>query len=318
MAGIKDIRTHIKSVEQTLKITNAMYLISSSNLRRARRQLNNVEPYFRKIEVTISDILHHSPEISHPFFDKRPEISPAARKVGYIVVSGDKGLAGAYNHNILKLAEEKLAKHPNASLFVVGQMGRSYFQEHHIPIDGEFLYTAQNPTIARARDIAENMMDQFLAGSLDDVYILFTRLVSSFDLEPTVHKLLPLDPDVFPEYEANRDTYNREVAYVPSVKAVMDRLIYAPNKYYGPEGRQPALWKLKQVAAIASCGYHPDRGADLWDEGLKRWCKHGEMDYLGMLCRRDFGPQEPFMNEERDEAARDFAHALYLTVSLSL
>ena len=104
-------------------------------------------------------------------------------------------------------------------------MGRSYFQEHHIPIDGEFLYTAQNPTIARARDIAENMMDQFLAGSLDDVYILFTRLVSSFDLEPTVHKLLPLDPDVFPEYEANRDTYNREVAYVPSVKAVMDRLV---------------------------------------------------------------------------------------------
>lgn len=57
----------------------------------------------------------------------------------------------------------------------------------------------------------------------------------------------------------------------PPMKAVMDRLIYAPNKYYGPEGRQPALWKLKQVAAIASCGYHPDRGADLWDEGLKRW-----------------------------------------------
>ena len=225
MESIKEIRTHIDSVQQTLKITNAMYLISSSNLRRARRQLNNVEPYFRKIEVTISDILHHSPEISHPFFDKRPEISPAARKVGYIVVSGDKGLAGAYNHNILKLAEEKLAKHPNVSLFVVGQMGRSYFQEHHIPIDREFLYTAQNPTIARARDIAENMMDQFLAGSLDDVYILFTRLVSSFDLEPTVHKLLPLDPDVFPEYEANRDTYNREVAYVPSVKAVMDRLV---------------------------------------------------------------------------------------------
>ena len=235
MAGIKDIRTHIKSVEQTLKITNAMYLISSSNLRRARRQLNNVEPYFRKIEVTISDILHHSPEISHPFFDKRPEISPAARKVGYIVVSGDKGLAGAYNHNILKLAEEKLAKHPNASLFVVGLMGRSYFQEHHIPIDGEFLYTAQNPTIARARDIAENMMDQFLAGSLDDVYILFTRLVSSFDLEPTVHKLLPLDPDVFPEYEANRDAYNRDVTYVPSVKAVMDRLVpsYVSGDLFG-------------------------------------------------------------------------------------
>ena len=70
MASIKEIRTHIKSVEQTLKITNAMYLISSSSLRKARRQLTDVEPYFSKIEATISDILHHSPEIDHRFFDK--------------------------------------------------------------------------------------------------------------------------------------------------------------------------------------------------------------------------------------------------------
>ena len=72
MASIKEIRTHIKSVEQTLKITNAMYLISSSNLRKARKQLNDVEPYFQKIEVTISDILHHSPEIHHSFLTSAP------------------------------------------------------------------------------------------------------------------------------------------------------------------------------------------------------------------------------------------------------
>ena len=154
MASIKEIRTHIKSVEQTLKITNAMYLISSSNLRKARKQLNDVEPYFQKIETTISDILHHSPQIDHPFFDKRPEIPPEKRKIGYIVVTGDKGLAGAYNHNILKLAEGKLAKTANPSLFVVGQVGRSYFQEHGISIDVEFLYTAQDPTAYRAREIA--------------------------------------------------------------------------------------------------------------------------------------------------------------------
>ena len=106
MASIKEIRTHIKSVEQTLKITNAMYLISSSSLRKARRQLTDVEPYFSKIEATISDILHHSPEIDHRFFDKRPGIPPDKRKTGFIVITGDKGLAGAYNHNILKLAEE--------------------------------------------------------------------------------------------------------------------------------------------------------------------------------------------------------------------
>ncbi|WP_443663620.1 ATP synthase F1 subunit gamma [Dysosmobacter sp.] len=225
MASIKEIRTHIKSVEQTLKITNAMYLISSSNLRKARKQLTDVEPFFQKIETTISDILHHSPEINHIFFDKRPGILPQDRKIGYIVVTGDKGLAGAYNHNILKLAEQKMSQHPNTSLFVVGQVGRSYFQEHGVPIDGEFLYTAQDPTVSRARDIAEPLLDLYLGGQLDEVYMIFTKMVNSFQMEPTIHKLLPLDPDVFPEYEKNRDAYNRDVVYVPSVKAVMDRLV---------------------------------------------------------------------------------------------
>lgn len=225
MASIKEIRTHIKSVEQTLKITNAMYLISSSNLRKARKQLTDVEPFFQKIETTISDILHHSPEINHIFFDKRPGILPQDRKIGYIVVTGDKGLAGAYNHNILKLAEQKMSQHPNTSLFVVGQVGRSYFQEHGVPIDGEFIYTAQDPTVSRARDIAEPLLDLYLGGQLDEVYMIFTKMVNSFQMDPTIHKLLPLDPDVFPEYEKNRDAYNRDVVYVPSVKAVMDRLV---------------------------------------------------------------------------------------------
>ena len=235
MASTKEIRTRMKSVEQTLKITNAMYLIASSNLRKAKEQLAKAAPYYTKIDETIADILHRSPQLTHRFLDGRPEIPPERRKVGYIVVSGDKGLAGAYNHNILKLAEGKLARHPGASLFVVGQVGRSYFQEHSIPIDAEFLYTAQNPTVPRARDIAESMMDLFLARQLDDVYVLFTRLVTSFDMEPTVHKLLPLDPDVFPEYEANRDAYNRDVTYVPSVKAVMDRLVpsYVSGDLFG-------------------------------------------------------------------------------------
>lgn len=235
MASIKEIRTHIKSVEQTLKITNAMYLISSSNLRKARKQLTDVEPYFMKIEATISDILHHSPEISHVFFDKRPGVQPEDRKIGYIVITGDKGLAGAYNHNILKLAEQKMSESAHTSLFVVGQVGRSYFQEHGVPIDVEFLYTAQDPNMGRARDMAELMLDLYLEERLDEVYIIFTKMVNSFQIEPTIHKLLPLDPDVFPEYDKNRDTYNRDVVYVPSVKAVMDRLVpgYVKGDIFG-------------------------------------------------------------------------------------
>ena len=234
MASIKEIRTHIKSVEQTLKITNAMFLISSSNLQKARKQLTDVEPYFQKIGTTISDILHHSPEINHVFFDKRTHIPPEKRKIGYIVITGDKGLAGAYNHNILKLAEEKLRQSANTSLFVVGQVGRSYFMEHGIPIDVEFLYTAQNPNVGRARDMAETMLELFRREQLDEVYMIFTRMVNSFQMEPTIHKLLPLDPDAFPQ-EEETSSYNRDVAYVPSVKAVMDRLVpgYVKGDLFG-------------------------------------------------------------------------------------
>ena len=127
MAGMKEIRTHIKSVQQTLKITNAMYLIASSNLRKARKKLAEVEPYFRKIGSTITDILYHSPEVEHAFFDQRPELPPERRKTGFVVITGDKGLAGAYNHSILKLAEEQLAHAHNPVLFLVGQVGRAYF-----------------------------------------------------------------------------------------------------------------------------------------------------------------------------------------------
>ena len=153
MAGIKEIRTRIDSVQQTLKITNAMYLISSSKLRKARQQLNNVQPYFLKISSTIADILHHSPEIEHIYFDKRPEVK--RRKSGYIVITGDKGLAGAYNHNVLRLAEKHLAQEDDPTLFLIGQMGRAYFAERDIRVDGEFMFTVQDPTIARARDIAD-------------------------------------------------------------------------------------------------------------------------------------------------------------------
>ena len=225
MASIKEIRTHIKSVEQTLKITNAMYLIATSNLRKARKQLNDVRPYFEKVESTIADILYRSPEIRHRFFDKRPDIPTEQRKVGYIVVTGDKGLAGAYNHNILKLADQCRQKNPCTGLYVVGQVGRVYFAEHGVPIDGEFLYTAQDPNVGRASDMAERIAAGFVSGELDEIHILFTRMVSAFRMEPTDYQLLPLVRDVFPPPEGERERYTREVVYLPSVRQVMDYLV---------------------------------------------------------------------------------------------
>lgn len=103
----------------------------------------------------------------------------------------------------------------------------------------------------------------------------------------------------------------------PPMKALMDRLIYAGCKYYGDEKQRSAYW-MKQVATITTCGYEPGKGADLWEEGLRRWCKHGDMDYLGMYCHRDMGKKEAFMTEQVEFDVRDFAHALYVMVGHSL
>ena len=103
----------------------------------------------------------------------------------------------------------------------------------------------------------------------------------------------------------------------PPMKALMDRLIYAGCKYYG-EKKQKSAYFMKQVATITTRGYSQDKGADLWEEGLRRWCKHGEMDYLGMYCRRDTGKKDEFMNERVEFDVRDFAHALYVMVGHSL
>ncbi|MEG1774813.1 MAG: F0F1 ATP synthase subunit gamma, partial [Oscillospiraceae bacterium] len=97
MASMIELRTRIKGVEETLKITNAMYLISSSKLKKARKQLKEVEPYFDRIAFTISDILHHSPVLDHPYLRTHKTGNP---KIGYLVITGDKGLAGAYHPHI--------------------------------------------------------------------------------------------------------------------------------------------------------------------------------------------------------------------------
>lgn len=224
MESIKEIRTHIDSVQQTLKITNAMYLISSSKLRKARRQLTNVQPYFEKITRTISDILHRTAGVDHVYFDTRPG---HPHKVGYIVITGDKGLAGAYNHNVLRLVEEEMAKVEDPTLFLIGQAGRNYFQHKGVNIDGEFMYTAQDPTVYRAREIGDTFIELFRKGHLDEVYVVYTEMVTPMQMEPKMVKLLPLDRDAFPwtPRRSADGSERHEVTYVPSPEHVLNHIV---------------------------------------------------------------------------------------------
>lgn len=233
MASITEIRSRMKSVEQTLKITNAMYLISSAKVKKARKQLAEVEPYFDKLEKTVLDIFRHSPNIKHRYIDGHQKPKEEL-KTGFLVITGDKGLAGAYNHNVLKLAESYLTKKKDPTLFLIGQMGRHYFQKKNISIDGEFMYTAQDPNIERARSITETMIDLYQREALDEIYLVFTHSYSAVRMEPEIIKLLPLDRAVLSARRglSQADQYRDVLRYEPSEEAVLDVLVPGIIKGY--------------------------------------------------------------------------------------
>ncbi len=233
MASITEIRGRMRSIEQTLKITNAMYLISSAKVKKARKQLSEVEPYFDRLARTILDIFRHSPELQHRFIEGHHK-SREDRKTGFVVITGDKGLAGAYNHNVLKLAESYLERKKDSTLFLIGQMGRHYFEKKNIPIDGEFMYTAQDPTITRAREISNALLNLYEDGALDEIYLVFTRSYSAMRMEPEIIKLLPLDRAMLSARRglSEADQYRDVVRYEPSPEAVLDVLVPGVIKGY--------------------------------------------------------------------------------------
>ena len=252
MAGMKEIRTHIKSVEQTLKITNAMYLLASANLRKARERLAGVEPYFRRIESTITDILEHSPDVEHRFFDQRPRITVQSRRVGFVVITGDKGLAGSYNHSSLRLAERHITETPNPIVFPVGQVGRTYFSRRGIPVEEAAFQTAQNPAMWRARDLSEELILRFAHGELDEVCVLYTDMRSALHLEPTLRRLLPLTREGFSH--GGRERARQSMTYLPSVEAVMDLLVaeYVKGELFGAMTESYCSEQNARMAAMKS------------------------------------------------------------------
>ena len=158
MANTKEIQDRIKSINDTLKITNAMYMISSSKLKKSKKMLADTEPYFFTLQSEMSRILRHLPDMEDIYFKTNEDKLPEDRKVGYIVITADKGLAGSYNHNILKMAEEHLKNHPNHSLFVLGELGRHYFEQRGIAGDVFAQQTYPLPLIDLQGDAIQTIM----------------------------------------------------------------------------------------------------------------------------------------------------------------
>jgi F-type H+-transporting ATPase subunit gamma len=212
----------MKSIKDTMKITNAMYMISSTKLRKARKSLEETETYFYTLQTMMSRILRHLPELENEYFDIRKDKAPDERVRGIVVVTADKGLAGAYNHNVLKLAEQQMAGCARYKLFVVGELGRQYFAAKGVNISKHFNYTAQNPSLHRARVISETILERFKRGDLDEVYLIYTDMVSSISTEAKLLKLLPMKRE---EYVQKTGVFSDEIVMNPSPQAVLKNII---------------------------------------------------------------------------------------------
>ncbi len=231
MANARDILSRMKSIQDTRKITNAMYMISSTKLKKSKKMLEETEPYFYTLQSMIKRVLRHVPEMEHRYFDQRQDVPEKDRVYGLIVITGDKGLAGAYNHNVLKLAEAWMERHENNRLFVVGELGRQYFASKNMEVEEQFHYTVQNPTMHRARMISMTVQEDFEERKLDEVWILYTRMINSMTMEAEMLKLLPLKREEFKQISIPADAIQEEIQMMPSPAVVMDHIV--PNYLTG-------------------------------------------------------------------------------------
>lgn len=247
MANMKEIQDRIKSIQDTMKITNAMYMISSSKMKRAQKVLKETEPYFYTMQDAISRVLRHAPDTDHPYFgtDKSRKKSEKEKNIGYIVITGDKGMAGAYNHNVIKVAEEKLKREGNVTLFILGELGRHYFERKKVNVDTSVQYTVQQPTVHRARSLAHKMLELYLEGPLDEVHVIYTAMESAVSMEVRSWQLLPLRKEGF--RKPNIDLENKElvkqllsvrqevITMSPSSEAVLEAVVpqYLIGTIYG-------------------------------------------------------------------------------------
>ena len=188
MAGVstKDIKNRIRSMESTKQITKAMEMVAASKLRRAQALISASRPYFEILYSTIQDITRSNKDFSSPFLKERE-----AQKVMYIVIAGDRGLAGGYNSNILKMVHSEIQGR-DAMVLPIGKRCVDFFKSRNIPALTDLYAEAASVAIGDCFSIAKQLSKAFLAGEFDEVHVAYTNFVSVLSQVPAIIQLLPL------------------------------------------------------------------------------------------------------------------------------
>jgi F-type H+-transporting ATPase subunit gamma len=225
MAAGKEIRAKIKSFENTKKITKAMEMVSASKMRKAQERMRAARPYSDKIRNITANLSQANPEYRSPYM----KTDGTSKVSGFIVVSTDKGLCGGLNTNVLRAVTNamKAAKDAGGSsqAVAIGNKGFSFLNRLGVPVVSHAVQLGDAPTIEKLIGPVKVMLDAFVAGKVDRVYLCYTRFINAIRQEPVVEQLLPLSSDKLSQTAEEKKAYGWDYLYEPDAPTVIDDLL---------------------------------------------------------------------------------------------
>ena len=220
MAGSKEIRTKIKSVENTRKITKAMEMVAAAKMRKAQERMRAARPYGEKIRSVAANLSHANPDYKHPFLMKRDSVG----NVGIIMVTSDKGLCGGLNTNVMRLVVNKVKEWEGGNAKVqgtaIGTKGFSFLQRYGIPVVSHVLGLGDKPHLDKMIGPVKIQLDAFSEGKIDALYLCYTKFINTMRQEPVCEQLLPLTGEKLGAPDSSWD-----YIYEPDPKVVLDELL---------------------------------------------------------------------------------------------
>jgi F-type H+-transporting ATPase subunit gamma len=223
---MREIKREIKSTQNTKQITKAMEMVAASRLRKAQEAAQAARPYADKLKEVVANIAAGTKDVKHPMLETRP-----IKKTGYLVITSDKGLAGGYNANVLKLVTQMIRKNHASTdeyaIFVIGRKGRDYFRRRNMPIVEEVIGLPDSPTFADIRAVSSTAVNMFADGKFDELILCYNQFVNAITQVPVSKRLLPLE-----EVGGKSAVTNYE--YEPSPEGVLEVLLpkYAETLVY--------------------------------------------------------------------------------------
>ncbi|MFC3148581.1 F0F1 ATP synthase subunit gamma [Piscinibacterium candidicorallinum] len=225
MAGSKEIRVKIKSVQSTRKITKAMEMVAASKMRRAQERMRSARPYADKVRNIAAHMAEANPEYKHPFMEKRADI----KRAGVIVVTTDKGLCGGLNTNILRALTTKYkalqADKVDVKFTAIGNKGLGFLNRISANVVSQSVQLGDKPQLEKLIGAIKVQLDAFEKGELDVVYVAYTKFINTMKQEPVIEQLLPLTSDRLQQTDAEKQAYSWDYLYEPDAKTVVDELL---------------------------------------------------------------------------------------------